>query len=99
MIKIPKPHIFFNETIDMIYQFNYPEEFNSVLRGDGYWLDPINILGHYNKFCELWSYKVLDMNRPRCYYCGKYVKKGNWWKGRYTGPCRDCDEDAYFGNY
>lgn len=76
--------------IDSYDLVEYPQEFQSVLAGDAYWQEPIKILGHYGRFQELNTYRLFDMDHPKCYYCGKFVKKGDWWKGKYTGPCSDC---------
>lgn len=77
--------------IDSYDQLRYPEDFQAVLRGDAYYYpEPINILGYYKKFCELGSYRIIDLAHPKCYYCGKFVKAGDWWKGLYSGPCKDC---------
>ena len=81
------------KTIDVFYQFKYPEEFAAVLHGDAYWYpNPINILGYYNKFYSMDYYREFDMNHPKCWFCGRYIKKGDWWKGNYTGPCKVCYE-------
>lgn len=96
--------------VDVLYQETYPNNYDGVLRGSAYWYPhPIDIKGYYGKFAILehyippeidmggtWLYHYVDMDHPKCYYCGKFVKKGDWWKGRYTGNCVDCYEDLRF---
>lgn len=75
--------------------YTYPEGFAEVLVGNDYWDDePITIVsreGIYYFMAE-WGWRKHDPQHPRCYYCGKFVKAGNWWKDIWTGPCRDCND-------
>lgn len=75
----------------------YPTEFDKVLEGRAYWHpEPvIELLGHYGKWFDMVGWKYIDIEHPRCYYCGKFVKKGSWWKGKFTGNCEDCYDSIY----
>lgn len=77
----------------------YPEGFKEVLEGKAYWWEePIEILnyeGIYYYITEHW-WRKYDPKHPRCYYCGKFIKAGDWWKGKYTLPCLNCGESLYF---
>lgn len=95
------------DTWEVYDTYEYPNGFQEVLEGRAYWqTTPLQILGHYGKFDMLggylpdvkmhWVERRIDMEHPRCYYCGKFVKKGDWWEYGYikrTGPCLNCDED------
>lgn len=72
-----------------------PEDYEKVMdpQQHVYWHPSLKILGHYGKFTTLHDMRVVDLDHPKCYYCGKFIKKGDWWKGRYSGPCTDCFED------
>lgn len=45
--------------------------------------------------CELGSYRTIDTAHPRCYFCGRFYKTGDWWKREgWTGPCTNCYENT-----
>lgn len=72
-----RQQIQFTKVADLFYQVQYPEEFDSVLRGDAYWYPhPINIIDYQNKFYSMHHYREFDTNKPKCWTCGKFVKKG-----------------------
>lgn len=48
------------------------------------------------KHFDLVSWKTIDPEHPRCYWCGKFVKK-NFDSSLLSGPCPDCDD--YIGPY
>lgn len=78
------------EVFDVV---DYPQDYHKVMSGDAYWNDgPIKVLGYYGKFYDMNTYTYFDTEHPRCYHCGKFIKKGNWWRDKYTGPCKDCYE-------
>lgn len=85
-------------------QYTYPEGFQAILDDPrhNYWMDPIEYIGP-STLCY-WRHSSDDRagwirhdpQHPRCGFCGKFVKAGDWWKYTYwgrTGPCMTCDED------
>ena len=72
------------------------DQLDKVLSGKAYldteieildWNASQSILNIYTGNWMAW-----DPKHPRCLMCGKFYRKGKWWKGSYTGPCIDCDE-------
>jgi len=93
------PVSYFNTKWTTVYQFDYPDGWQEIKHGFGYWKDPvIEIIGeaglcYWNRGDGLWT--KYDPKHPRCGFCGKFVKAGNAWKYEgWTGPCSDCYENT-----
>lgn len=80
-------------------RYPYPTHFQEVLEGQAYWYTrPIEeIFPRTSKYFDICTYQYIDPQHPRCYGCGKFIKKGDWWKYEgLTGPCRNCYESTMF---
>ena len=84
-VKMGKEYAFVNGKIfvalEDIFYYDYPDGYQHVLFGNNaYWSNPpIEILDrngmyYYQKDYDFWVKH--DPRHPRCYYCGKFTKRG-----------------------
>jgi len=69
----------FNTEWTTVYQYEYPENFQEIKHGFGYWRKPIEWVGepqgviYWQDSYGLWN--KYDTKHPKCSNCGRFLAK------------------------